>query len=181
MNILYTVLAYSLILTIICCYKDASSYSAGIEPIDMVVAGPVMWLLLLVLNIPVPKKIVARVQNRKYKPKNGAYIAKIVRKVMESNKGRWQKDDCFNFDCWSSDEYGDYYGLYDITRKKRQYERLNKKFESLLYNQKDETVEELKKYFDPMTPDYMRENGASEWEIQDTFRNTKELWMVKGL
>lgn len=50
--VIITILIYSLIITIVDIIKDSSSYSWGLDGwIDVVVAGPVMWIILPIIRL----------------------------------------------------------------------------------------------------------------------------------
>lgn len=51
-SVIITILIYSLIITIVDIIKDSSSYSRGLDGwIDVVVAGPVMWIILPIIML----------------------------------------------------------------------------------------------------------------------------------
>ena len=51
-SVIITILSYSLIITIVDIIKDSSSYSRGLDGwIDVVVAGPVMWIILPIIML----------------------------------------------------------------------------------------------------------------------------------
>lgn len=51
-SVIITILIYSLIITIVDIIKDSSSYSWGLDGwIDVVVAGPVMWIILPIIML----------------------------------------------------------------------------------------------------------------------------------
>lgn len=50
--VIITILIYSLIITIVDIIKDSSSYSWGLDGwIDVVVAGPIMWIILPIIRL----------------------------------------------------------------------------------------------------------------------------------
>ena len=71
------------------------------------------------------------------------------------------------YDFYFNDDYGYWYGWDRLLTKKARFEHLNDKFSNLMYsNQKDETIEELKKYFDKVTREMMIADGCDEYCIE---------------
>ena len=73
LQVLITILVYSLILTIVTLYKDNSGYYM-VETIDIIIAGPVCWVLCLILFLikPIVKPLMNK---REIKP----YCFRLVR------------------------------------------------------------------------------------------------------
>lgn len=149
MAVIVTILVYSFILTVAAFYKDYSGYFV-LDTIDVVLAGPCMWIVLLVLFLlnPYLRKI-----NRKwtYKPQSQKDIQKIVKKIVSLYDKKRNDGDVFDFFCMLSNEYGDIFGWEDLEIKSPKYERVNKAFSRLMFYQQKETIEELSKYFEKIS------------------------------
>ena len=146
--IIITVLIYSLILTVTNLYKDSSGYYI-IGILDIITAGPVCWLLVLICFSlkPIFKKN-SHKKDRKlsantYKKKSEKYIEKVVNKIIKIYKKRQKYSECFDFTYMHSAET--YYddginGWADLLFTKEQYEIINRKFENLMFHQKEDTL-----------------------------------------
>ena len=187
------ILAYSLFLTVFCCYKDCSSYFS-LSMADIIIAGPFAWLLVLILWIfgfffsKHPKQ-----QKTKTKTYSQKSIEKTVKKIIKnytSHEIRLAKRKGKNFSnmekeifrlssCHSYDEWRDYgiRGWDDLLIKKARYEWLNKVFCRMMWNQKEETEMVLKNYFQQLTKEEMDGIGLPSWlySPKDT-----ELFVVKN-
>ena len=146
--ILFTILAYSLILSIILIYKDHSKFYS-IDYLDIIISGPVAWFICLIGIIF--KSIFKHTEYRsnfKYKPKDTKYIKRVVKKVIKKyeNSNRINSLICLSssidIDC------SDVYGWKYLIIYKPSNESLNNKFEILMYHQTEDTLNELYKYFD---------------------------------
>lgn len=158
------VLIYSAILTIVTIYKDNSGYFI-VSNLDIIVAGPVIWIMILIGTVVSliykPKK-----KEQKYKPKSQKEIEKIVSKIMKRYLKK-HRDVYISLDYGFNDEYGRYDGWRALMVRKPSAEWLDKKFESLIINQHKETVAELMKYFEPATPEMMKQKWEDDWFIED--------------
>lgn len=121
LTVIITIIAYSTILSIVCIYKDISKYNS-LDEIDIIVAGPVQWLLFGLFFII--RKIVDaynkknKKSNKTKKPKKrkeytDKQIEKIVRKVIRIYKRK-------HYVKWVAidnnllHELGEYSGIYHI-------------------------------------------------------------------
>lgn len=151
---LLAVAIYSLILTVVLLYKDNSGYFM-VKALDVIISGPVAWLLILIMGVIVrpiyaamrKNHICAKEKKQKpYKKKGQRYISRVVGKVVKNYSKKKYHNDYFDFT--NSSYYDcDFKGYEGLLVKKARNEWLNKRFVNLMWNQKDETVEELKKYF----------------------------------
>ena len=147
MNIIITILIYSLILTIVTLYKDSSGYYEA-DVIDIVTAGPVCWVLVLILVLLKP--FLKKKKEKQYKPRSSKYIQKTVKRIVTVYKKYLRGDevDYIDFSIYRGNyDFNDADGWDVLMVKKARYEFINKRFERLMWHQKEETVEELKKYF----------------------------------
>lgn len=169
---------YSFILTIVLFYKDNSSYY-DVEIIDLIVSGPITWVLLLIFYIIrsliklLPKK---EKPKKPYKRKDKKYIAKVVKKIVKIYRTKKNNNEYISFDIRMECDYS-YSGWGFLMVKKPINERINNKFETLMYKQKEETIEELKKYFIKLTKEIMIADNCAEWYIEEYCN--KELYKLK--
>ena len=168
MGILIGILIYSLILSIITLYKDNSSYFI-VETLDIIIAGPCLWIIMLILAIirPIYRHFYKEKESTPYESKSDKYIEKIVRKIVKIYKKHQSYDDIFDFTMFSG-EYNcnDIEGWKALLIKKARYERLNRKFKSLMWNSdKDRTIAILKPYFTKITEQFMKDHNYDEWFI----------------
>lgn len=171
--IIITVLVYSAINTIICIYKDSSSYSMGMEWTDMISGGPVLWLVLgifIIIRKTVGKKIAAIQKERRknYEPKlySKKKIEKIVKKAMKIARNENQKyGNYFLITTWYRDYDGDYEGVENLVPNRERFQFIRKKFSRVYHNQKDLTITEIEKYMVPVTEEVMTANNDNEWYI----------------
>lgn len=175
------VFIYSFILTIVLLYKDNSSYY-DIETIDLIVSGPITWVLLLIFYIIrsilklIPKK---EKPKKPYKKKDKKYITKVVKKIVKIYRTKKNHNDYISFDvCLEWDFNYSYNGWGFLMVKKPINERINNKFKTLMYKQKEETIEELKKYFIKLNKEIMIEDDCAEWYIQEYCN--KDLYKLKN-
>lgn len=164
------ILIYSFALTAVTVYKDSSSYYI-VEPIDVVFAGPIAWILPLVLFLlnPIYKLYKDSSQNKEkiYRKKDAAYIKKIVKKIVRNYLRKKVHNDYFDFNFMTGSVYREYAGWESLFIKRPKYERLNKKFKKLMFHQKEETITELKKYFVKVTKEIMEKDDCSKWYISE--------------
>lgn len=160
--VLITVLVYSLIITIVDTIKDISSYSSGLDEIDIVIAGPVMWVVIGIMAIirPLYQKF------HKEKPKDIKYysekqIQKTVAKVIRLYKKKYSDEDV-----WLCPQ--DVYLCIDEVERPSnirlgtiRHELLEKKYYKMCYHQPKEVWSALCKIGHPVT----------ESKVWETFKN----------
>jgi hypothetical protein len=151
LSVIFAILIYSLILTIVILYKDSSGYYT-VDDIDIVTAGPVCWVLFFIVILLKPFFKNRKKKEYQYKPKSTKYIQKTVKKVITIYRKNLQKQgyepDYIDFSIHRGEfNVNEVEGWDVLMVKKARYEVLNKHFSSLMWHQKEETVEELKKYF----------------------------------
>lgn len=183
-GILIGILIYSFILTMVALYRDNSRYSHfTIEKTDAIMIGPICWLLVLfcvIIKILFGKKIEAysdKKQRRPYVPKTKKYIQKTVKKIISIYKKSKEKN-YFDFKLIGSEF--DYYiikGWKDLLVKKTRNERINNKFSKLMYHQDNDTIEELKNYFDIVTIEEMKEMDC--YEIDRYIEKNLPIYKIK--
>ena len=90
--VLITVLVYSLIITIVDTIKDVSSYSIGLESwVDIVIAGPVMWVVIGIMAIirPLYQKFHKEKKIKYYSEKQiQKTVTKIIRLYKKKHKNK---------------------------------------------------------------------------------------------
>lgn len=175
-GIIIGMLVYSLILTIVLLYEDNSSYF-DVETLDIIVAGPFAWLLMLVFAIiRVFYKKFHKEKKREYKQKDAKYIQKVVKKIVNNYKNSSYSSDYIDFN--KSQDFGGsgVEGYYAIVVSHWLNEKLNKRFYSLMNHQKEETVEELMKYFHRVTEDEMKKDDCDSYFI--SIQKTKEFYKL---
>ena len=166
--ILITILVYSLILTIVTFYKDNSSYFS-VELIDVMVAGPVMWVIVLFGRI-VFKLFPKKKKNVKAKIPTDKQIERDCKKIIQQYKIKKQKT-TYNpyFDLLRRTNYdntSDWEGWDYLLRKKAMNEHLNDRFANYMYNYKDKVIPILSKYFVKVTEEILRNDDCNEWYIE---------------
>ena len=160
-QVIVTILLYSSILTVVTMYKDSSSYFI-VEPIDVIVAGPIAWAIVILVKILQP--IFPVRQQSKWVDKDEKYITRIVKKVIREYKKKKNIDYYINLktrigDCMT----GDYEGWNSLLRKRALNEGLNYKFNCLMRYQTNETINEIKKYCKILSEDELREDDCNEF------------------
>lgn len=88
---LITILIYSTILTIVNFVKNESSYSVGIETVDIVTSGPIMWIILLLLVVfKKPLSATYKYFQKRKEERNHSFskkqIEKTVKKIIKNAK-----------------------------------------------------------------------------------------------
>lgn len=149
--VIITILIYSLILTIVTLYKDASGYYRA-DDIDIVTAGPICWVIALIILVLKPFLKSRTRKKKEYKLKSSKYIQKTVKKIITIYRKNLQKrryePDYIDFSMYRGEfNVNDVEGWDVLMIKQARYEFINNRFERLMWHQKEETVEELKKYF----------------------------------
>ena len=186
---LITVFIYSALLTAVLFYKDISHYSSGGDNIDIVFAGPVMWLWLLLgygIILPVHKlykKHHPAVKEKKIKHYSKKKIQRIVKRIVaihkyDLKKYKLEKDtitlDKFFHHCFDHDEI---ITPGELVVKKAKYEWINRKFHHAYYNQREDTIEALMPYLAKWNiEDYKKGDFNNYWI--DRYKNA-ELWYLK--
>ena len=181
LQIIITILIYSLILTIVTVYKDNSSYYM-VETIDVIIAGPVCWILCLVLYLikPIIKPIVEKHKNTPYKVKSKKYIEQVVSKIVKNYIKHSNYDELFDFSFRQGEfNCNDIEGWGRLLVNRPINERLNHKFEHLMYNQKDDTLVELIKYFDVVTREMLENGDYNQYFIDDAMRRKYPTYKLK--
>lgn len=181
-GIIIGVLIYSLVLTIVTLYKDNSSYFM-VETLDVIVAGPVAWILMMVFSLirPILKKCYDARKTKERTVKNEKYIKKVVAKIIKKYtkymEKRNYKRDYFNFNIRNGEfNVNDIEGWGRLEVKSPLNEKINKKFSDLMYHQKEQTIKELKKYFKLLTEEEMRKDDCDEYWI--SVNKHKEIYIL---
>ncbi len=181
MPILITISIYSLILTIATLYKDQSGYYM-VDDLDIILAGPVCWALMLLLAFMKLLGIKLKFKDRKYVKKNRGYIAKVVKKVIKNYLKHSHHDynDYIDFTMMHcrTDNVNDVEGWDILLIKKARYEGLNRKFERLMFNQKEDTIEELKKYAIQVTKEIMEKDNLSKYAMGEIFDRKNPVYII---
>lgn len=168
-TILITVLVYSTILTIVLIFKDLSSYSFGVEPVDVVVSGPVAWLLTLVLLAikPIRKKF-----NKNKVKKTKIYSPQMVEKTTKRIIKLYHR--IYDEPLWLVPQ-NCYVGTLETNRpsevklKKMRYEILEKRYFRMCLNQPDDVWKAILSISRPVTESeywetYKRNTAQAKWE-----------------
>lgn len=172
-GIIIGILIYSFIITIADIYKDSSSYFQ-MDEIDAVLAGPFMWIILLFCAIVrklFGNKIKVARNNKAKKPyvkKSQKYIQKVVKSIVNNLKKR--KRDYISYYDFSTmngckDYDNDIDGWDSLLVKKPSNEHINAKFSKLMFHQSEDTINELKNYFELATKEFMQKDDCSEYFI----------------
>lgn len=166
-----TVFIYSFIVTLLNIYKDTSSYSNGMEWMDIISGGPVTWAVIIFVRV-FHKPITAIVKKFSSRPKkvktySTKQIEKIVEKIIRNaQKTGSRKNVYYDLTRYFGGYDGDYEGWEYLIVKKEKYQFINKKFSRCMSNQTDETLEILKRYFIPATKEVMIADNCNEWYIE---------------
>lgn len=175
------ILLYSFILTIVIVYKDISSYFS-LEIIDIIIAGPIAWILVLIMYFIIQPLYKLYNKNNtktppKYKKKNKKYIDKVVKKIVKNYSNKKYHNDYFDFTHILGSDYNEYSGWEDLLVKKPKYERLNNKFKKLMYHQETDTIAVLITYFDLVTEEIMNQDNCDTYYIAQ-YKN-KNLYKLR--
>lgn len=163
LGIIIGLLIYSFISTVFVIYKDNSSYFI-VEKLDIVLAGPICWLFILLCNVV--EYIGVHIfkfnkKPKKYKYKSSKYIQKLVKKIIKIYKTKRNiKFDVFDFDFCEDNDDWDVSGWRHLLKNSPKYEHLNNKFKTVMFKQEEDVINELNKYFIPVTSKYFDENWA---------------------
>lgn len=182
LQVIITILIYSLILTIVTLYKDSSGYYI-VETLDIIIAGPVCWILCLILFLikPIVKPLMKKHKVKPYSPKSKKYIERVVSKVVKNYRKHSSYDELFDFS-FKHGEFNcnDIEGWGRLLVNQPINEQLNRKFERLMYNQKDETLAELTKYFDVVTREMLEAAGDyNQYFIDDAMHRKSPTYKLK--
>lgn len=163
------IMIYSFILTIVTLYKDNSGYFI-VSTLDIIMAGPFGWFLLFIINFILRPIycLIFKEKNKEYKHKNKSQscIKRVVKNIVKNYSKKKYHNDYFNLNEWFDDYYGDYKGYESLVVKKARNEWLNNKFIMLMKYQKEETLEELKKYFIVVNETIMKNDKCDEYYIK---------------
>lgn len=173
------ILIYSVILTAVVLYKNSSSYFM-VEVLDIVVAGPVCWLLFVIAAIC---QAVRGNRPKKFKSsyKSVRYINKVVKNVIR-NYSRLHRDDDEYFDLnrmTGRYQADDICGWEDLLVNRASHEFINNKFKSLMMHQKDATLKAVTKYFVPVTESVMTDDHCTEDFIRMVFDYNIKLFKLR--
>lgn len=184
LQVIITILIYSLILTIVTLYKDSSGYYM-VETLDIIIAGPVCWILCLILFLikPIVKPLMNKRKVKPYSPKSKKYIERIIHKVIKNYKRHSMYDELFDFSFRQGEfNCNDIEGWGRLLVNRPINEQLNRKFERLMYNQKDDTLAELTKYFDVVTREMLEADGDyNQYFIDDTMHRKYPTYKLKTI
>lgn len=177
------ILIYSLILTVVTLYKNNSGYYL-VDTIDIIVAGPVCWILCLILFLikPIVKPLREKREAKTYSPKSKRYIERIVSKVVKNYRKHRRYEELFDFS-FKHGEFNcnDVEGWGRLLVNRPLNERLNNKFENLMYHQKDDTLAELIKYFDTVTKEMLEAEDYDQYFINATMRRRYPTYKLKAV
>ena len=183
LQIIITILIYSLILTIVTLYKDSSGYYM-VGTLDIIIAGPVCWILCLILFLikPIVKPLMNKRKVKPYSPKSKKYIERIIHKVIKNYKKHSKYDELFDFSFRQGEfNCNDIEGWGRLLVNRPINEQLNRKFERLMYNQKDDTLAELTKYFDVVTREMLENGDYNQYFIDDTMHRKYPTYKLKTI
>ena len=183
LQIIITILIYSLILTIVTLYKDSSGYYM-VETLDIIIAGPVCWILCLILFLikPIVKPLMNKRKVKPYSPKSKKYIERIIHKVIKNYKKHSKYEELFDFSFRQGEfNCNDIEGWGRLLVNRPIHEQLNRKFERLMYNQKDDTLAELTKYFDVVTREMLENGDYNQYFIDDTMHRKYPTYKLKTI
>ena len=175
MSIIITVLVYSLILTIVTFYKDSSSYYI-IGTLDIIVSGPICWIMYLILLLIRP--LIKNHKPKPYSPKSTKYIEKIVSKIIKNYRRHCDYMEYFDFSFRQGEfNCNDIEGWGRLLVNQPLYEQLNRKFERLMYNQNKETLPILEAYFREFTKQDI--NDDTPYEVDSALQYNKKIYVLK--
>lgn len=183
LQVIITILIYSLILTIVTLYKDSSGYYM-VETLDIIIAGPVCWILCLILFLikPIVKPLMNKRKVKPYSPKSKKYIERIIHKVIKNYKKHSKYEELFDFSFRQGEfNCNDIEGWGRLLVNRPIHEQLNRKFERLMYNQKDDTLAELTKYFDVVTREMLENGDYNQYFIDDTMHRKYPTYKLKTI
>ena len=183
LQIIITILIYSLILTIVTLYKDSSGYYM-VETLDIIIAGPVCWILCLILFLikPIVKPLMNKREVKPYSPKSKKYIERIIYKIIKNYKKHFRYEELFDFSFRQGEfNCNDIEGWGRLLVNRPIHEQLNRKFERLMYNQKDDTLAELTKYFDVVTREMLENGDYNQYFIDDTMHRKYPTYKLKTI
>ena len=161
--VIITIFIYSFFITLVDIYKDNSSYSMGLDgPIDIIIAGPCMWILCIFLVLARPfYKIYRKKFPKKKKEYTDAEIERTVKKFFKVYRriyGNKPDHPWVVKEGYYDNLYIDVYKPYDLKLKKFRYERLEKKYLFMCYNYADKVWEVIQQISHPITE-------SKDWKI----------------
>lgn len=169
--VIITIFVYSFVITVVDIVKDASSYSMGLDGwIDVLVAGPVMWILLPLIKI----YAIFHEKLRKNKvKKEKTYSEKQIRKTVQRFMKLYKKKCCDDY-IWLKPENTYFVGGSEIERPSSlnlgtiRYELLEKKYKKMCRTQSDIVWTILCQISHPVTESeawntYKSNVSQSEW------------------
>lgn len=188
LGILIGICIYSLILIIITLYRDGSSYFFTYKS-DVLIAGPVMWVYLFLYALVyfsylfLKRRGLIKPKEKKQQAYSQEKVKKIIQKVIQVYLKDMEKRtyvDYFDLSLHSKIDYNVTEGWDNLLIKKPKYERLNRKFERLMWYQKEETLDILTTYFDLLTKEeVMAELG--DWYAMDYMKDGHPgIYRIKG-
>lgn len=176
--VIITILIYSLILTIVTIYKDNSGYyEIGVA--DIIVAGPICWIMLLVLFIikPIIKPLMKNHKSKSYSPKSEKYIKCVVSKIIKNYKKHRNYTEYFDFSFRQGQfNVNDVEGWGRLIINRSYYGGLTKKYERLMFNQKEDVLPILLAYFNAFTKDDI--NNDTPYEVKQSLYNNKLIYVL---
>lgn len=179
--VIITILIYSLILTIVTIYKDNSGYyEIGVA--DIIVAGPICWIMLLVLFLikPIIKPLMKNHKSKPYSPKSEKYIKCVVSKIIKNYKKHRNYTEYFDFSFRQGQfNVNDVEGWGRLIINRSYYGGLNKKYERLMFNQKEDVLPILLTYFNAFTKDDI--NDDTPYEVKQSLYNNKLIYALKAI
>ena len=169
--VIITIFVYSFVITVVDIVKDASSYSMGLDGwIDVLVAGPVMWILLPLIKIyAIFHEKLRKNKVKKEKTYSEKQIRKTVKRFIKLYKKR--NRDVY---IWLQPE-NTYTRAPEIDHPSSlklgtmQHEILEKKYRKMCYNQYDVVWKILCEISHPVTEsegwnNYKNNTSQADWE-----------------
>lgn len=178
-GIIIGILIYSFILTIVTFYKDSSSYFI-VEILDIIIAGPVCWILCLIFFLISPLINSISKTKKEYVPKSDKYITKIVKKIIKNYKKNLKYTEYINFNLYSGEfNVNDIEGWKRLLVTKASNEWVNKKFETLMFKQKESVLPFLTPYFILMTEEELIKDDCDAFFIKNVIENNIQIYKLK--
>ena len=168
-QVLITILIYSTLLTILFIYKDFSNYSVENSYADLILAGPVCWVLVVLVNLLHVFKPVREFFDKFLKRDPKDFTVKKAERIVYfitliAKRDKWRPDAWFNIDT-DYEFKQDYFCWNDLMVKKFPYEMLNKRFNRLMRKQHHLGKAALLKYMTPITKDDYKD--CNKWWIEE--------------
>lgn len=177
--VLITILVYSLIITIVDSIKDISSYLSGLEDIDIIIAGPIMWLIVGAIAIirPLYQKL-HKGKSKKIKYYSEKQIQKTVVKVIKLYKKKHQ-----NEVVWLCPQ-NKYVDVDEVDKPSNislgtiRYELLENKYYKMCYNQPDKVWSALCKIGHSVTESEYWEDFKNN-TCEECWRAAEQAWCIE--